>query len=303
MDELNLENLSTLKKTKWNEKFNDIDLSAFEEIEQEFYKLFPVFSVNNQIFNADQLKDMLFYRVRPYSEIRDYSNVKEYSYPPPKFVSNQRANIKNHPVFYCSAHPNTCLLEFIKNNRKTVYRDKYALSVWKLNTKSEYNVAKFLNEEFSEKEIKSLSLDYEKSFRKHISENFDHKDRGVLIELSKYFSASFLRKNNYAFSSFIAHKYLYKSNTDMIVFPSIVEKYSSLNFAFNRFFADENLQLQRVYKIKIGGHSHKLDNMTLTFLDQALSFKDNKLHSIHNIIDGVLLKTMLWLDFNDNIDY
>jgi len=81
----------------------------------------PYISQQHELFDS-------FYRFRKLKEIKDFDNYLEYSYPKPEDCSRiMRANLPGFPVFYCSYHPTTAILEMEKwNDNET----RYVVSKW-----------------------------------------------------------------------------------------------------------------------------------------------------------------------------
>lgn len=292
--------LYEIKSIDWKSKFNNVDINNFESINTLFFDKIPLFFIPNKVYNFSELNSLKFYRIRLNSQIKNYKNYQEYSYPLKKeLVKNHRANIEGVPVFYSSIHPETAILEYVKNQTQIKNSYIFSLSVWEMICDREIRATILINENNSNDSIDFFSNKIVKSLVKHVQENFTKEEADFIIELHNYMVNSFCLKNNHIFSSYIAHKQLYQSKkkTDILFYPSIAQDKNSINIAVNKDFASKYLKLKRVYFVKT--ISSEIESPI--FLGKALLFNNNIFQKEIIINNDLRMKTMLHLDFGDSI--
>lgn len=85
--------------------------------------------------------------------------------------------------------------------------------------------------------------------------------------LRDYFAMKFISDEKYSISSYIAYRLMYNTplyNT-VILYPSLKTDYKHINYAIHPNFVDENMKLERVYRLtvknvnKYGDENFKID--------------------------------------------
>lgn len=288
--------LEKIKSTDWDKKFKNLNLNGFEEINKYYFNIFPYLFIHSELYFKEQFSHNL-YRVRPFNEIVNRNNFSEYTYPPEKYVNNQRANIEGKPVLYTSIHPKTAALEYVINQKNNQAEDLLALSVWSLKCDRDIRVVNFLSERTTSGDTKFLGVNSDESFKKYVKKEFPNEDAGLLIKLREFYIDSFCKIGKHVFSSFLAHHFLYKAQTDILIYPSIAQKNSSLNIVFNKNFADEYLNLQRVYTIK----SIRKEIEQPIIYGDVLFFKNNKFEKEMLLDNATAMTVITHLDFGDSV--
>jgi hypothetical protein len=288
--------LEKLSSIDWNKKFPVVDSKTFDEINSLYYNLFPFLAVHAEFYFKEQFSESLF-RVRPFKEIENRHNFSEYFYPPANHVKNQRANISANPVLYTSLHPETAVLEYVLNQNAKTDEIELSLSTWELRCDRNIKVANFISEETTFGDTKFLGISSDLQFRNYINKTFKSEDLNVLEELRKFYIKSFCTTDSHVFSSFLAHKFMHFGETDLIIYPSIIQNNTSLNIAFSKNFADKYLKLKTVYKI----HTSKDNLKTPKFDNTVLFFKENKFgyEKVFNSREEFLLQ--IEEDFKDSL--
>nr|WP_261793644.1 RES domain-containing protein [Psychroserpens burtonensis] len=241
-----------------------------------------------------------YYRVRPLNDINNRQNFSEYTYPPKQFVQNQRANIKNSPVFYSSIHPKTAVLEYVLNQKDEKENDLLALSVWNITCDRDIRVVNLLNEKNTKEGTKFLGINNTNSFKKYAESKFSAQDAQYMISLHEYFINSFCNKNSHIFSSYISYKCLYENpnfQVDILLYPSLVQNNSSINIALNTNFADKYLNLKRVYVV----NTIRNEIERPTFYGDVMFFKNNLFEKEMILDNSTAMATLTHLDFRDSV--
>ena len=161
-------------------------------------------------------------------------------------------------------------------------------------------IKNFLNEKNTCDKTKFLGINNTNSFKKYAESTFGNADAKKLIQLHQYFINTFCDKNSHIFSSYLAHKCLYENSNfqvDILLYPSIAEKNASINIALNTNFADEYLNLLRVYTV----NSIRKEVEKITFYGDVLFFKNNKFEKEMVLDNAIAMSTITHLDFGDSV--
>lgn len=109
-----------------------------------------------------------------------------------------------------------------------------------------------------------------------IDEAFENKldadKKAGLIELLKFIHTTFIQDTSHQLSAAIAHQVLYAKHnyrTDILLYPSIQTKLVGMNMALSPNFVDHQLQLKRLYKVKITDLNEKKQTFNLSIGDYA----------------------------------
>jgi len=184
-----------------------------------------------------------YFRFRKNSEIKDYNNVQEFSYPKPIDCKDlKRANLPGYPVFYCSHHPVTAILEMEKWNNN---ESKYVVSKW-TKTNDQY---KFIQIPTFPDKPQFFDI-LKQTVYQWADGNADYKN--ALIKFIGFIGDQLIQDNNYSISASIAYKYIYEQKIEVISYPSCIDL-TGINFAISPDVINkENLVLDRVYIVELG---------------------------------------------------
>ncbi|UJH92092.1 hypothetical protein LZ575_05685 [Antarcticibacterium sp. 1MA-6-2] len=249
-----IKGIEKLKNIEWpifeNFKQTEDYVKAIEDI---IFQEFEIIPSALQFFKPDKFNLSIF-RARETSTFKNIDLISEHSYPPLNITSFGRCNFPENPVFYGSDHPITCLLEII---RESDYKEKeFCLTKWEI-LKSDTPVAiqPFFHSGLPKengfsaiKEMETLKLD----------ETFENKldldKKAGLLKLLDFFRTTFITDAKHKLSAAIAYNFLYAKHnlrTDILMYPSIYTQLTGMNMAISPNFVDNQMQLKRLYKIKI----------------------------------------------------
>lgn len=239
LEEVSLPDVKTTNYEEHYKKLNDVFIKHFNGMHSVYDH--PAYSELN----------FPLYRVRPlYSpSYPDLGLIREYSYPPIDKVGLNRCNYKRKPVFYCSQDPRTAILETIKEENTEV---TFCISVWENQTQEagyRYRLASFLQSVTNENnpahsiKMRAHQLLVDKLKEENVPEN---EIEGV-VTLRQYFHDAFVDPNSYNISAFLAHKSIFKEETDVLLYPSVQSNGNSYNLAISPNFADNHLRFKRCY--------------------------------------------------------
>lgn len=232
-----------------------------------------------------------FYRLRKFDRNMNLSLISEYSYPPVEYVKSiQRANLPNHPVFYCTNSPGTAIIETIKTGEGIDFEnDVFFLSEWRIDSKKELNVTPFFFESIEKDSVFNLWQEENKRKLNKILTKYSKEDKNSYLEVLIYLSNLFIFENTYPITSFIAHEHIYskdKFSTDIFVYPSFQARRKTVNYAIHPNVVIEYMKLESVYNLKIN------------FLDLEKEIISYSLRNVGENLDGKII----WkkLDANDS---
>lgn len=202
-------------------------------------------------------ESLKLYRITPEFEGFDKNNLDHYSFPPREKTNEGRANVKGHPVLYCAFDETTALLEM---KQQLVTGAKFYLSCWEMEFSRDviahtlfYN-SKSLNvdgiiAEIAENEKKQL-IQIAGELAPDACEGFLHSVK----KMNDLFCSS--GDENYHITSAYAHEILYGNkiqeegiNVSFIMYPSLVNGESGLNFAIHPDFVREMMTLKSVTEV------------------------------------------------------
>lgn len=231
--------------------------------------------------------DFDYFRARPADDVKqDITLLSTFSHPPTEKTSQDRANIKGHPVLYTSLNENTSLIE-------SKCKDYFYLGVWNLEENSGIKLNSFLFTKLdNENPMKIISDD----LYKKMNEMFKGLSINQLNDIKKLytlFSELFIR-NNKIITSLIGYKILYQNEfekeiqPDAIVYPSIQVDKKGCNFAFHPDFVKNNLRLNYIFFGKINSFNDQNFDINLTFKNFGININDKiKWYRLRILIDEV----------------
>lgn len=230
-----------------NYSFKDL---TNREIYDKYHDLAKILPSVYHMLNEKEFNEEYFYRARIGIDKskEDISLKQTFSYPPTTFCNeNQRANLKNKSVFYCSNNPNCAMLEV-----KPEIGSEGFLSVWKGNAKKPVKLGILLSYDLpSENEwnlmAKSTFQFLEKSLQNEVKDKILH-----FMALYKFIPDRFVKEEKpYYLTSMISNELLYNQWRDFIIYPSVASKTYMCNMAFHPNFVNENLEFVKVIKYKV----------------------------------------------------
>lgn len=176
------------------------------------------------------------------------SQVKTFSYPSTEKCETARANKKGCPVFYVADNPGTALKEAGCEKGDIVYVSKWQVT-------SAYKARFFLFFDHPlppQHNWEKVRAQQDKQFNQSLGDT-PEEIKEKWHQLHKAYCKAFLG-DDYQISSLIGHEMLHaskKPEIDIVVYPSTIEGDHSCNLAIHPDFADKNLQMIKVWKLKV----------------------------------------------------
>lgn len=246
-----IEKLRTTNFPKFTE-YDNIE-SFVKDIDKLLVNEFKILPDIKTRLNARSFKLPIF-RVRELNSNFDTRLFAEHSYPPVNLTGYGRCNLPKRPVFYAATNPLVALSEIVKQGN---YQDKeFCISKWKIIESDKDIVVQSFDQMTLNKE--TIFNDLKSSLINRINEPFEGKldedqSRAILL-LLEFLHQSFIDDNNYTVSSYIANRALYTDHnfpTNIILYPSVQTKLNHINLAMHPNFVDNQLQIERLYKLKL----------------------------------------------------
>ncbi|MFZ4726290.1 MAG: hypothetical protein ACOYMD_12690 [Paludibacter sp.] len=249
--------IKNLNNYIWPVYNNSIDFEQFtKDIYEVFFQYFGIYPPSPMILvNAENEVSLKFYRVRPLEDFTDLSLITEYSYPPINNVVHRRCNFPKKPVFYSSNNPYTSIKEVVREsetNNETIY----LLSAWEINKKCSIRVVPYLFQNLPlENEYKKLGAHALEEFKRVLEKEKQLNESQINgCKLYLQFLASKFIEDNHNISAALAHSILYANinlRADIFIYPSIMTDLKTVNMAIHPNFVDQNMELKRIYSIKV----------------------------------------------------
>lgn len=232
------------------------------EIKERFHK-----ALYNRIMPAviydENTPEMTLYRVtNPYDGF-DLSNTRSYSFPPnPKMG---RVNIEGEPVLYCSLDPMTAIAEM----KGTIpIGMPFYISKWKLEFKSEVLTHQIIFNSETEKEghfLEVLTKTQKDQLEQMVATAPSEASEGFVYAIKKM-GDLFTHPNEdlYHITSAYSHDILnvvvQGKEVPIIVYPSVENNQSSINWAMHpRFVDSEHINLTEVIELVLTDNRIKED--------------------------------------------
>ena len=279
-----LSSIAKFKSLKLLSYTNENVLDYLKYFDSQYLQCF-----SNGVFPLLTQKHILFdsyFRFRKFDEIKDFSCTSTYSYPQKSGCNElRRANLPGYPVFYCSQHPSTAILEMGKwnNNKK-----RYVVSKW---TKQNKNETLLYMPTFPDQNQFHNSLD--QIITQWIVDNDSYKK--AIKRFVLFVGDELMREDDYSVSACLSYKLLYEKNIDVISYPSSID-YKGINFAFSPTIIDKKiLKLDRVYIVDIG------DYRQITLFNVGIFNDDNvDWHNANSLSQDCDIITTFKNDFSIN---
>lgn len=257
--------------------------------------------------NSDNFK-FIIYRVRPITlnESKDIHKIKDLSYPPSESTKINRCNFPKEPIFYGASNPFTALKESIKHKNQDARH--LILSAWELKANTpNFLIHPFIFDSFDpNEEFYKIKLNYLSNLKTALSNQIDEeKLLNILQCLSKVFLNN---EDNYCISAAIAYYSFYltgKYNSSIILYPSLIQKSHSFNFAIERNFVDNYLEMKRFYVMTEDGinleKNYISNNISVIGHPETNSFNKYTNLNFYRIEDNeALFKDFILKDFSFN---
>jgi hypothetical protein len=236
-----LENISSdLSKKEAFEKFRLEDKKLTKANEQILF----AYSGDSPHPNKETV---LFRAAFPFDGF-DETNLSCYSYP--KAPGLNRCNIPKHPVFYCSDNSSICINEALNGKQFDKFPINLYLSEWNVSDERKWKVLPFIfftlptnnrAHEYAEKNRQTLF----KKYKNNISE-------ADIQSYIQFYHDEFRKRDCYAFSSILSHKFLYEESNDIIFYPSVQVEAEGNNYAINTKWIDnKTFFCSKIYKYRI----------------------------------------------------
>jgi len=227
------------------------------------------------------------YRVREVESISNIDLFSEHSYPPSNLVGMGRCNFPNYPVFYAATDPSVAILEVL---RSTPSSKEYCISIWDVSqTNDDFIFQSFLNVLLPKENVFAvIHKDMKSKLNQNIfNGNLSENQQDALDRCLTYLDSQFILDESYSISATLAHRCLYMDyslRTDILMYPSVQSKMKGVNLAIAPNFVDNNMQIKRLYNIKV--NNFDLDKNTL---------------NLDVLKIGIIQKNViLWHEFNMN---
>lgn len=263
-----LEAIDKLKNVEWPQFDNQTPTSdIIKKFEELYFKELPIFPNIIKFIKPSKFR-LPFFRVREFDTILNKDLISEYSYPPINLTKIGRCNFPKRPVFYCSDNPMVALMETVRENDFT--GKIFCISKWNLiPSDSEFVLEHFLRgglhpdnpfNLFIETELHQLKKQFKKDWDEDV-------EKGFLI-LQEFLNETFINDNNYGLSATIANRTMFAPHnlaTDILLYPSVQTKYKGSNMAINPNFVDQQMQLNRLYLVKLNRQDLEIGEFNISF--------------------------------------
>jgi hypothetical protein len=224
---------------------------SFDEISDIFFSKIKVLSYPKVILQKESINKITFYRARKLSDIRDgdLRLISTFSTPPPFFCKyNGRANISNHPVFYCSDSKSTAVFEL-----KPMVGDAIILTEWEMCSEYDIDVVGVLPRDLREENpFRVLGELLYDNYLKEIIKDFPDK-REQLMQLNEFWIKTFLTEPSpYLLSSWFSNIAIYNDDAcDILAYPSHETGSLRCNLAMHPNFAQKYLRMTKAYELMV----------------------------------------------------
>jgi hypothetical protein len=252
------------------QKFDSINLSNlnYNEIKKAFFENIRFIP---KLISPETTLNFKLYRTSCINESKlDITDIKTFYHPPKEYCPKGRCNLQNFPVFYASILQDTALRERRKENGKQLEEgDEVYISHWDIKKDTKISYSQFIYSDISQlgeifKSINQNNISKLQQINKIYSEDKQNAFEYLLKKLSDYFIS-----DDYTISSFLAHNILYDGRdtaplkSDVLLYPSLQAGLNSINFAFHPDFAEKNLNLLKIEKIRFNSFTKDGSHLNL----------------------------------------
>lgn len=234
-----------LNEEELTQRFENIlTLCTPEKSPSEISQIIHKQTINRFVFGQNLTKNipnLELHRVTiPTFKGFNESKISSFSYPPKEVSKRGRANLENHPVFYCSLSQKTATMEMKDLLSKGV---EFYISQWTLNFENPIFLHSLMynSDTMNESGIRfSLAESVEEKisdFNTHLK-GLPTKFNNSIVHMQKSFGNLFALSTEeyYHITSSYAHEILYNfgsrfSSTPIIMYPSVIHSEEGINFA------------------------------------------------------------------------
>jgi hypothetical protein len=301
--------IERLKMADWP-KISDFKNAAdfLEEVEGIIFKEFGIIPNFFKLLKPSDFTLPIF-RIREIATFTNINLFSEHSYPPINLTGFNRCNFPKSPVFYCSDHPMTALMEVIRNT--DFKKRKFCVSKWEIiDSGKQFVFQTFLQTKIHQDNHYGVLKDAEiEQIAKPFENKLDKEREDGLVEYLKFLHSAFINDRSYALSASIAHRSLYAKHnlaTDILMYPSIQTLCKGVNMAISPNFVDNMMRVQRFYVLELDNYNIETGKFNVTIskygdIDKNVIFWKNL-----NPEDEIY-KSYLLTDFksfiNDNFEW
>jgi len=258
-----LENISNnLSKQEALQRFQLEDKKLVKENEQ------ILFAYSGD--SSHPTKESVFYRATlPFDGFEEKA-ISCFSYP--KNPGLQRCNIPKHPVFYCSDNSSICINEALNSKQFDTFPLNIYLSTWKISQARKWKILPFI---FFTLPTINKAHEYAEKNREGLFEKYKEQISETDIECYiQFYHDEFRKKDSYAFSSIVSHKFLCQEDNDIVFFPSVQVEAEGNNYAINTKWIDNKIIFcSKVHKYRI----ERVDDLYNWYLEAEGLPKDDKI--------------------------
>jgi hypothetical protein len=299
-----LQAIEKLKKVEWPKFDNETSISdLIKKIDEIYFEELPILP-NIVKFKKPREFQFSLYRVREFDNIFNKDYISEYSYPPIEKTKIGRCNFPNRPVFYCSDNPMVALMETV---RESDFKGKvFCLTKWNLiPSKEKFIVENFLGSGLHPDNPFNLLIETEIH---QIKEQFNQVwnediEKGFLF-LQAFLHETFINDHNYGLSAALANRTIFAPHdmaTDILLYPSVQSKYKGVNMAINPNFVDQQMQLQRLYLVKLNRKDLEIGEFNISFTHSYGVVNKNRIKWKKIESDNEEYKKFIVEDFSHNL--
>ncbi len=275
-----LKAIDKLKNVEWPKFDNQTPTSdIIKKFEELYFKELPIFP-NVKKFKKSSEFQLSIFRVREFDTILNKDLISEYSYPPINLTKIGRCNFPKRPVFYCSENPMVALMETVKENDFT--GKIFCLSKWNLiPSENEFVLEHFLRGGLHPENPFNILIDNElNQLKEQYKKDWDEDVEKGFLKLQEFLHETFIKDNNYGLSATLANRTLFTPHnvsTDILLYPSVQTKYKGTNMAINPNFVDQQMQLQRLYLVKLNRQDLESGEFNISFTQSYGVVNKNKI--------------------------
>jgi hypothetical protein len=128
-------------------------------------------------------------------------------------------------------------------------------------------------------------------------------EKGFLI-LQAFLHETFINDSNYGLSATLANRTIFAPHnmaTDILLYPSVQSKYKGVNMAINPNFVDQQMQLQRLYLVKLNRKDLEIGEFNISFTHSYGVVKKNRIEWKKIESDNEEYKKFIVEDFSHHI--
>ena len=247
------------------DQFDEIAVRIIDSGLSDYDKIKKDLNLNNymvpRLFKVIEEFPLSIYRARPASDF-DYWDKAQFRHPPPESCKLMgRANFTAHPVFYGAFSAETAIRELMIQDRRIKNDDKVFISEWKLTYPQPFCMAFLLYPENTfNNALYSTFEEMSTTQYDELVKNEKDFDAEMHKQLYRKIGGYFIQKeiDKYPLTAFIANNLFYGGkepymNSPIIAYPSVAGAFSGVNYAIEKGFAEQYLELKGLQYGTFGG--------------------------------------------------